>query len=213
MATEWMASEDLQRRHAWQILRPAYAAVWEDFQTIIGEFDSESSKEKPKSSLPILLRLVSKEIDRYENFPIAECFSDVTEGALAEFYEVVLDEVVDRVFRSPPVNEEGLSLCRRLGILYSVHVRTRKLRTSETPLIPRATRQLIFGFSSGRSIALHRHVFSETLSGFVFAGFGVAETFPSLMAYHTDGIIAGKLKTKSLLWRGLLRSARFLICR
>ena len=36
--------------------------------------------------------------------------------------------------------------------LYSVHVRTRKLRTSETPLIPRATRQLIFGFSSGRSI-------------------------------------------------------------
>ena len=31
-------------------------------------------------------------------------------------------------------------------------MRTRKLRTSETPLIPRATRQLIFGFSSGRSI-------------------------------------------------------------
>ncbi len=37
-------------------------------------------------------------------------------------------------------------------VIYSVHVRTRKLRTSETPLIPRATRQLIFGFSSGRSI-------------------------------------------------------------
>ena len=38
------------------------------------------------------------------------------------------------------------------SVIYSVHVRTRKLRTSETPLIPRATRQLIFGFSSGRSI-------------------------------------------------------------
>ncbi len=36
--------------------------------------------------------------------------------------------------------------------LYSVHVRTRKLRTSEMPLISGSTRQSIFGFSRGRSI-------------------------------------------------------------
>ncbi len=36
--------------------------------------------------------------------------------------------------------------------IYSVHVRTRKLRTSEMPLISGSTRQSIFGFSRGRSI-------------------------------------------------------------
>jgi len=38
------------------------------------------------------------------------------------------------------------------SVLYSVHVRTRKLRTSEMPLISGSTRQSIFGFSRGRSI-------------------------------------------------------------
>jgi len=47
--------------------------------------------------------------------------------------------------------------------LYSVHVRTRKLRTSETPLIPRATRQLIFGFSSGRSIQHDERIVPQML--------------------------------------------------
>src|SRR4051794_25278420 len=38
--------------------------------------------------------------------------------------------------------------------LYSVHVRTRKLHTSERPLLPGSTRQPLFGFSRGRSIVL-----------------------------------------------------------
>ncbi len=37
-------------------------------------------------------------------------------------------------------------------MLYSVHVRTRKLRTSETPLRSWSTRKPVFGFSRGRSI-------------------------------------------------------------
>src|SRR4051812_49338025 len=42
-----------------------------------------------------------------------------------------------------------------LTLLYSVHVRTRKLWTAERPLLPGSTRQPFFGFSRGRSIARH----------------------------------------------------------
>jgi hypothetical protein len=42
--------------------------------------------------------------------------------------------------------------------------------------------------------ALHRKHFSEFSTGIVFAGFGKTEDFPSLIAYETDGVIAGKLK-------------------
>jgi hypothetical protein len=45
-------------------------------------------------------------------------------------------------------------------------------------------------------LALHRDVFSEALSGLVFAGFGRQEVFPSLLGFHIDGIIANKLKKK-----------------
>ncbi len=44
------------------------------------------------------------------------------------------------------------------------------------------------------SLILHREIFSDMLSGLVFSGFGNDEMFPSLHAYHIDGIIAGKLK-------------------
>lgn len=45
-------------------------------------------------------------------------------------------------------------------------------------------------------LALHREVFSDVFTGFVFAGFGKSETFPSLFSYYSDGIIGGKLKMK-----------------
>ncbi len=41
-----------------------------------------------------------------------------------------------------------------VAFVYSVHVRTRKLRTSETPLRSWSTRKPVFGFSRGRSIYL-----------------------------------------------------------
>ena len=44
-------------------------------------------------------------------------------------------------------------LCLFVGfIVYSVHVRTRKLRIPGTPLMSGSTRKPIFGFSRGRSI-------------------------------------------------------------
>lgn len=44
--------------------------------------------------------------------------------------------------------------------------------------------------------ALHSEELSEFKTGIVFAGFGKNEDFPSLLAYETDGIVAGKLKRK-----------------
>src|SRR3954463_2555101 len=47
--------------------------------------------------------------------------------------------------------------------LYSIHVRTRKLRTTERPLLPGSTRQPLFGFSRGRSIDGWLEPFLEVL--------------------------------------------------
>jgi len=54
---------------------------------------------------------------------------------------------------------EGVSAVHLLGSdqLYSVHVKTRKLLTSERLLISASTRQPIFGFSRERSIAWKIH--------------------------------------------------------
>jgi len=49
-----------------------------------------------------------------------------------------------------------------LATLYSVHVRTRKLRTSETPLRSWSTRKPVFGFSRGRSIDRLRRDYALT---------------------------------------------------
>lgn len=47
------------------------------------------------------------------------------------------------------------------------------------------------------ALALHRKKFSNILSGLVFSGFGAKEVFPSLIAYHIDGVIAGRLKKET----------------
>ncbi len=51
-----------------------------------------------------------------------------------------------------------------VSLIYSVHVRTRKLRTSETPLRSGSTRQPMFGFSRGRSIDADR-LWNKSLIG------------------------------------------------
>lgn len=43
---------------------------------------------------------------------------------------------------------------------------------------------------------LHSRALSEYRTGLVFAGFGRADDFPSLIAYEMDGMIAGKLKKR-----------------
>jgi hypothetical protein len=45
-------------------------------------------------------------------------------------------------------------------------------------------------------LMLHRDEYSDLFSGFVFAGFGKLEIFPSLIAYETDGVILGRLKKR-----------------
>ncbi len=43
---------------------------------------------------------------------------------------------------------------------------------------------------------LHRDVFSERMTGLMFAGFGSRELFPSLQTVEIDGMIAGRLKLR-----------------
>lgn len=47
-------------------------------------------------------------------------------------------------------------------------------------------------------LILLKNRFSASATGFVFAGFGKDEIFPSLRVFETDGIVAGKVKRKEL---------------
>ena len=157
LTSEWMASEALQKRHARDLLTQVYSqafdAAWKQKDGVF--------KPKAQTALEALLDYVSEQVESFENIPIADCFSDVSEDYLRGYYQETLDDVISRVLRSPPLDEEGTFLCHRLGVL-----------------------------------ALHRDVPSDMMSGFVFAGFGKSEIFPSLIHFETDGIIAGRLKTK-----------------
>jgi hypothetical protein len=46
------------------------------------------------------------------------------------------------------------------------------------------------------ALFLHRDIFSDKMTGLVFAGFGEKEIFPSLQAVEIDGVIAGHLKQR-----------------
>ena len=82
--------------------------------------------------------------------------------------------VTDNILPASTPQLRHVEASRILRLIYSVHVRTRKLRTSETPLIPRATRQLIFGFSSGRSIQTDGPAFARNTAEGAKAGAGKA---------------------------------------
>ena len=64
----------------------------------------------------------------------------------------------------PQTGDDGSSICSSvkafcrgyMAKLYSVHVRTRKLRIPGTPLMSGSTREPIFGSSRGRSIAFEQ---------------------------------------------------------
>lgn len=156
LSSEWMASDDLQRRHAKQMLTPIYARIMSKLLRVTRDF--RSRKKRP---IDDLIELVSSEVAELESLPVAECFRDVPEEELRGYYDDLLDEVINKAFLKPPLGDTERTLCKRLGILW-----------------------------------LHRDIFSDMLSGLVFAGFGSKEVFPSLLAFHTDGMIAGKLKTK-----------------
>jgi hypothetical protein len=46
------------------------------------------------------------------------------------------------------------------------------------------------------ALVLHRDVFSDRMTGLVFAGFGRSELFPSLQSVEIDGVIGGRLKQR-----------------
>lgn len=163
LSVDWKPSVELQKRHAVQILFPVYDEVRRRFNTKVQELLNSQKDTAGKEIFLTLLNLMEETVDKYDKFPVAECFINTSEGEITEFYQDVLDGVIKKAFKSPPLNAVQKNLFRRLGTL-----------------------------------ALHREVFSELLTGFVFAGYGNDEVFPSLMSFHTDGIIANRLKTKKL---------------
>jgi hypothetical protein len=161
LSESWPHTPDMQKRHARKILIPVYARVKRTFDRANSELFRAGKRMGTNKFFSLLFKLAQERVDQDQEIPPAECFNDVTETEIEQFYEDTLDEVIDLVFKSPPLDQEQRSLFRRIGVL-----------------------------------ALHRDIFSDLLTGFVFAGYGHSEVFPSLLAYHTDGIIAGRLKTK-----------------
>lgn len=159
----WPHTVDSQKRHAAQIVGPIYAKLRRDFDNQITELVSSKKRAHTPKFFSLLIACVAKKVTELERYSPAECFAESPESEIEDFYADVLDGIIDQAFRSPPLNADERTLCRRVGVL-----------------------------------ALHRDTFSEMLTGFVFAGYGRGELFPSLRSYHTDGIIAGKLKTKMI---------------
>ena len=160
LSTEWMPSEPLQQKHARDILLPLYEDVFDKFFGERNNLFRGRANKNPKP-IDILLQYVSAEVERLEQCPPSDCFVNCPEEHIIGFYADTLDGLTKDIFHSPPLDEDGKILCRRLG-----------------------------------GLALHRDVFSDAMSGFVFAGFGQNDTFPSLLHYETDGIIANCLKTR-----------------
>jgi hypothetical protein len=158
---EWMPSVPVEKRHVRDLILPIYSKVMRRFERHVRTLFSATTRKKMPFLPRILLDFVNDEIEALGQYPIAECFSDMTEEQLLDLYKDVIDDVIGRTFNAPAFEDKATAICRRLGVL-----------------------------------ALHREVFSSGLTGFVFAGFGRNEVFPSLRAYHVDGIIAGKLKAK-----------------
>jgi len=46
------------------------------------------------------------------------------------------------------------------------------------------------------TLHIHREIDSDSVTGFVFAGFGGQETFPHLIAYRVDGVVCNRLKLR-----------------
>jgi hypothetical protein len=156
---EWDHSDQLQISHANQMLTPVYLKIWQDTNYKFGK-ELEKTGKNPNLLL-VLISSIEHAISEYEKYSISESLADITEEMLAERYNGLIDEVIRRSFRNPPINENQLKLFRRVGIL-----------------------------------ALHREVFSDVFTGFVFAGFGESQVFPSIFSYDVDGIVCGKLKRK-----------------
>ena len=161
LTDQWKPSDDLQRRHARQILTPVYRRVRQRFNQQVNQLVSAPRRVQATDIHKALTGAVQHGIDEYEPLAPAECFAGTSENDLVPFYKTVLDDLTNQSFTGAPLDAQQKLLFARLGVL-----------------------------------ALHRDRFSEMLSGLVFAGFGHSETFPSLVSFHIDGIIGGKLKKK-----------------
>jgi len=160
LASAWPHSAELQQQHAKQLLYSVYARVYQKFQQTIGEAFRSQKRVGTGRFFYVLKNCVEERIKEFETLPVADCFTDVSEGEIEGFYYDVLNDVINRAFRLP-LDKSEFAIFRRLGVL-----------------------------------ALHRDSFSSLLTGMIFAGYGRDEVFPSLRAYHVDGIMAGRLKVK-----------------
>jgi hypothetical protein len=164
LTVQWKPTDELQWRHARQILSPVYRRVYRRFSQQINQLFTSSPRRVPASALPTAVtEALQYVIDDYESLPAAECFAGTTEMDLVPFYQKTFDNLTTQTFSSAPLDAQQKAMFTRVGAL-----------------------------------ALHRDRFSDVLSGLVFAGFGHTETFPSLMSFHIDGVIGGKLKKKAV---------------
>ena len=112
---EWDHSDQLQVFHAYQMLTPVYSKIWQDTNYKFGK-ELERTGKNPNLLL-VLISSIEQAISEYEMCPISESLADVTEEMLSAQYDEMIDDVIRRSFKNPPINEEQLKLFRRVGIL------------------------------------------------------------------------------------------------
>ena len=150
------------------------------FGIVIDEFNSlrektfealfDTIKERGNEEVnpkEVFLRIADERIKELESLPVSDCFSDVNLSFIIDAHKNVLDAAAGHVLGTED-NEDS--------------------QDNEDPRLERL-RQL-------GALFLHRDIFSDKMTGLVFAGFGGNELFPSLQAVEIDGVIAGRLKQK-----------------
>ena len=160
LLNELRPNDDLQKQHAKSIIYELLFDIRARFERrATREFEQnqrDSSKLNPSA---IFTEVVKKRISELSERSVAECFSDIPETAILEFYSATIGEAIKDHFDDLPLDDEQTALLKETAVLL-----------------------------------LHRNEPSEAFTGLVFAGFGKEETFPSLVAYKTDGVILGKIK-------------------
>jgi hypothetical protein len=117
LTDEWMASDELQHRHAVRILRPIFQRVRRDFDRVIRQLVAEGKTISGTDIYQAFLRSVDARVARYEKLPPAECFTDTPESEIENYYRESIRDLIINVFEEEPLSEDDKKRLLYLGVL------------------------------------------------------------------------------------------------
>jgi hypothetical protein len=117
LVDEWMASEDLQHRHGLRTLRPVFRRVRRDFDRAIRQLVAEGKTVSGSDVYRTFLESVNARIASYESAAPAECFIDVPESEIEDYYHETISGLVGNLFDEEPLSSDDRKRLLRLGAL------------------------------------------------------------------------------------------------